>query len=122
LKQQPGLKGQQPHPWWEHAKLAAFKRRASSRSSVLDKTREGSQPGTPENLRCAKEEASNFDVSLDLEDRDSVFSPALGDKEAEMEVEPVQWVTLEVPLLVPKKVECSEEEKREIEADLEELS
>jgi hypothetical protein len=45
--------------------------------------REGSQPGTPENLRCAEEEASNFDVSLDLEDRESVFFPAPGDKEME---------------------------------------
>jgi hypothetical protein len=41
---------------------------------------------------------SNFYVSLDLENRESVFSP------------------------VPKKVERSEEEKREIEANLEKLS
>ena len=106
----------------ERSKLAAFERRASSRSLVLARRREGSQPGTPENLRCAEEEASNFDVSLDLEDRESVFSPAPGAKEAEMEVEPVEWATAEVPLLVLKKVECSEEEKREIEADLEKLS
>ena len=89
---------------------------------MLARRREGSQPGTPENLRCAEEEASNFDVSLDLEDRESVFSPAPGAQEAEMEVEPVEWATPEVPLLVPKKVERSEEEKREIEADLEKLA
>jgi hypothetical protein len=106
----------------ELSKMAAFERRASSRSLVLARRREGSQPGTPENLRCAEEEASNFDVSLDLEDRESVFSPAPGAKEAEMEVEPVEWATAEVPLLVPKKVERSEEEKREIEADLEKLA
>jgi hypothetical protein len=39
-----------------------------------------------------------------------------------MEVESVEWVSAEVPLLVPKKVECSEEEKGEIEADLEKLA
>jgi hypothetical protein len=106
----------------ERSKMAAFERRASSRSLVLARRREHSQPGTPENLRCADEEASNFDVSLDLEDRESVFSPAPGAKEAEMEVEPFEWATAEVPLLVPKKVERSEEEKREIEADLEKLA
>ncbi len=67
-------------------------------------------------------EASNFDVSLDLEDRESVFSPTPGDKVAEMEAEPVKWVSAEVPLLVPEKVERSEEEKREIQADLEKLA
>ena len=106
----------------ERSKLAAFERRASSRSLVLARRREGSQPGTPENLRCAEDEASNFDVSLDLEDRESVFSPAPGDKEAEMEAEPVKWGSVEVPLLVPKKMERSEKEKREIEADLEKLA
>jgi hypothetical protein len=89
---------------------------------VLARRREGSQPGTPESLRCAEEEASNFDVSLDLEDRESEFSPASGDKEAEMKVEPVEWATAEVPLLVLKKVERSEKEKREIKADLEKLA
>ena len=85
---------------------------------MLARRREGSQPGTPENLRCAEEEASNFDISLDLEDRESVFSPALGDKE----MVPVEWANAEAPLLVPKKVEHSEQEKREIEADLEKLA
>ena len=80
--------------------------------------REGSQPGTPENLRCAEEEASNFDISLDLEDRESVFSPAPGDTE----MEPVEWVSAREPLLVQKKVERTEQEKREIEADLEKLA
>ena len=86
---------------------------------MLARRREGSQPGTPENLRCAEDEASNFDVSLDLEDRESVFSPAPGDKDPEMEAEPVEWGSVEVPLLVPKKVERSEQEKREIKANLE---
>ncbi len=102
----------------ERSKLAAFERRASSRSLVLARRREGSQPGTPENLRCAEEEASNFDVSLDLEDRESVFSPAPGD----MDGEPVEWANTEAPLLAPKKVELSEQEKREIETDLEKLA
>jgi hypothetical protein len=86
---------------WEHSKLAAFEQRASSRSLVLARRSEDSQPGTPENLRCAEEEALNFDISLDLEDRESVFSPAPGDKE----MEPVKWASAEKPLLVPKKVE-----------------
>jgi hypothetical protein len=85
---------------------------------VLARRREGSQPGTPENLRCAEEQASNFDVSLDLENRESVFSPAPGDKE----IKPVKWASAEAPLLVPKKVERCEQKKREIKADLEKLA
>jgi len=85
----------------ELSKMAAFERRASSRSLVLARRSKDSQPGTPENLRCAEEEALNFDISMDLEDRESVFSPAQGDKE----MEPVKWASAEKPLLVLKKVE-----------------
>jgi hypothetical protein len=49
-------------------------------------------------------------------------TPAPGDKKAEMEAETVKWASAEAPLLVPKKVERSEEEKREIEANLEKQS
>jgi hypothetical protein len=39
-----------------------------------------------------------------------------------MDLEPVEWASTEAPLLVPKKVELSKQEKREIEADLEKLA
>ena len=37
-------------------------------------------------------------------------------------MEPVEWVSAREPLLVQKKVERTEQEKREIEADLEKLA
>ena len=38
------------------------------------------------------------------------------------EMESVKYASAEKPLLVPKKVERTEQEKREIEADLEKLA
>ena len=56
---------------------------------------------------------------MDLMDRESVFSLlVLGDKEAER----VKWVSVEGPLLAPKKIERGEQEKREIEVNLEKLA
>ncbi len=42
------------------------------------------------------------------------MTPAPGDKKAEIEAETVNWASAEAPLLVLKKVERSEQEKREI--------
>ncbi len=50
------------------------------------------------------------------------MTPFPGDKKAEIEAETVKWASAEAPLLVPKKVERSEQEKREINANLEKLS
>jgi hypothetical protein len=100
---------------WEHSKLAVFERRASSRSLVLARRSKDSQPGTPENLCCAEEEALNFDISLDLEDRESVFSPAPGDGASQMG-------KCREAIAGSEEGGTDEQEKREIEADLEKLA
>jgi hypothetical protein len=51
-------------------KIVAGERRASARTSALAKRREG----TPEVLRLPEKESFELDISLDLDDRDIVFS------------------------------------------------
>jgi pilus assembly protein FimV len=115
---------------------------------VLARRREGSESGTPETLRFAEAELSSLDISLNLVDRDSVFSPipGEGDVEAEpdletepdleaepdMEVEPdvmagtnsgglpKEWMVISEQKL--EKPACSEKEQRELEADLERIA
>jgi hypothetical protein len=82
---------------------------------VLARRGEDSQPGTPENLCCAEEEALNFDISLDLEDRESVFSPAPGDGVS-------QICECGEAIAGSEEGGTDEQEKREIEADLEKLA
>ena len=78
---------------------------------MLAKRREGDS-GTPENL--CRGGSINLDISLD----EKVSSLVLGDKEADR----VEWVSVEGPLLAPKKIERGEQEKREIEVNLEKLA
>jgi hypothetical protein len=114
----------------ERSKLAAGERRASARTLVLARRREGMEPVTPETLRFAEVELSSLDISLDLVDRDSVFSPIPG--EGDEEVEPVvkpwpdpgelpkEWLV--IPEGEQEKPACSEREQRELEADLERIA
>jgi hypothetical protein len=114
----------------ERSKLAAGERRASARTLVLDRRREGKEPVTPETLRFAEVELSSLDISLDLVDRDSVFSPIPGEGDAEVEPDvkpwpdpgglPKEWLV--IPEGEQEKRACSEREQREqkeLEADLE---
>jgi hypothetical protein len=73
----------------ERSKLAAGERRASARTLVLARRREGSESGTPETLRFAEAELLSLDISLDLVEWDSVFSPipGNGDVQAEPDLE-----------------------------------
>ncbi len=69
-----------------------IQRRASARSSVLAKKREGDEVGTPETLRWSEMELPELDLSLDLGDRDCVFSPPPGEEEMKsLEVKPGSW-------------------------------
>jgi hypothetical protein len=103
---------------------------------VLARRREGSESGTPETLRLAEAELSSLDISLDLVDRDSVFSPIPdeGDVEVEPDLEaepdvkawpdsgelPKEWMVM--PEGEPEKPACSEREQRELKADLERIA
>jgi hypothetical protein len=104
----------------------------------LAKRREGSLLGTPETLRFPELESFELEISLDLEDREVVFSPPLEEDELtkhevaslsddemkeilsktdlEKKLEPA---TKPVP---PAPVVLTEEEKREREADLERIA
>jgi hypothetical protein len=119
----------------ERFKLAAGERRASARTLVLARRREGSKSGTPETLLFAEAELSSLDLSLDLVDRDSVFSPFPGEGDVEVEPDleaepdlkawpdsgelPKEWMVMPEE---PEKPACSEKEQRELEADLERLA
>ena len=64
---------------------------------------------------------SSLDISLDLVDRESFFSPIPG--EGDMEVEPDSKERMAMmPEGEPEKPACSEREQRELEADLERLA
>jgi hypothetical protein len=72
--------------------MAAGERRASARTSALAKRREG----TPEVLRLPEKEPFELDISLDLDDRDIVFSSPVSSilseekkKEADDELEKI---------------------------------
>ncbi len=104
----------------------------------MAKRREGSLLGTPETLRFPELESFELEISLDLEDREVVFSPPLEEDELtkhevaslsddemkeilsktdlEKKLEPA---TKPVP---PAPVVLTEEEKREREADLERIA
>ncbi len=75
----------------ERNKMAAGERRASARTSALAKRREG----TPEVLRLPEKESFELDISLDLDDRDIVFSSPVSSilseekKEADDELEKI---------------------------------
>jgi hypothetical protein len=92
---QPSLK---PLPLYQQQlqlfgnKMAAGERRASARTSALAKRREG----TPEVLRLPEKESFELDISLDLDDRDIVFSSPVSSilieekkKEADDELEKI---------------------------------
>ncbi len=100
---------------------------------VLARRREGKKQVTPETLRFTEVELSSLDISLDLVDRDSVFSPIPG--EGDEEVEPVvkpwpdpgelpkEWLV--IPEGEQEKPACGEREQREqreLEADLERIA
>jgi len=101
----------------ERSKLAAGKRRSSARTLVLARRREGSESGTPETLRYREAELSSLDISLDLVDRDSVFSLILG----EMEAEPEEEAELDVGAGAAKAPAAATEEWSE-EIEREELA
>jgi hypothetical protein len=86
---------------------------------VLAKKREGDEVGTPETLRWSEMELSELDLSLELGDRDCVFSPPPGEDEMKsLEVKPG-------PGSEQKKKEravpaaLTEEEKKERDSELE---
>ena len=55
---------------------------------VLAKRKEKSKSGTPETLRFAEAKLSSLDIRLDLQDRDSVFSPIPGERDTDVLAEP----------------------------------
>jgi hypothetical protein len=97
---------------------------------VLARRREGSESGTPETLRLAEAELSSLDISLDLVDRDSVFSPIPGEGDEELDSVVKPWPDPgELPkewLVIPEgeqeKPACSEREQRELKADLKRIT
>ncbi len=119
-------------------KAAAGERRSIARTSALAKRREGSLLGTPENLRFPELECFELEISLDLEDREAVFSPlpeedeltrlevapCLDDKKKKMMPETDLRKRLEPAMksVTPAPFVLTEEEKREREADLERIA
>jgi hypothetical protein len=102
-----------------HTKVAAGERRAIARTSALAKRREGSLLGTPETLGFPELESFELDVSLDLEDREVVFSPPPEEMMSETDLgKKLEPATKPVP---PAPLVLTEEEKRELEADLERI-
>ncbi len=101
-------------------KVAAGERRAIARTSALAKRREGSLLGTPETLRFPELESLELDISLDLEDREVVFSPPPEEMVSEIDLgKNLEPATKPVP---PAPLVLTEEEKREREADLERIA
>jgi hypothetical protein len=99
-------------------KVAAGERRAIARTSALAKRREGSLLGTPETLWFPELEYFELDISLDLEDREVVFSPPPEEMMSETDLrKKSEPATNPVPVPV-----VTEEEKREREADLERIA
>ncbi len=86
----------------------------------MAKRREGSLLGTPESLRFPELESFELDVSLDLEDREVVFSPPPEEMMSETDLgKKLEPATKPVP---PAPLVLTEEEKREREADLERIA
>ena len=101
-------------------KVAAGERRSIARTTALAKRREGSSLQTPENLRFPELECFELEISLDLENREAVFSP----EKKEMMPETDLWKRLEPAMkpVTPASLVLTEEEKREREADLERIA
>jgi hypothetical protein len=74
--------------------------------------------GTPETLRWSEMELPELDLSLDLGDRDCVFSPPPGEDEMKsLEVKPGPWSEQKKERAVPAAL--TEEEKKERDSELE---
>jgi hypothetical protein len=122
----------------ERNKAAAGERRSIARTSALAKRREGSSLQTPENLRFPELECFELEISLDLEEREAVFSP-LPEEDELTRLEVAPWLEDEKKKMMPetelrKRLESAmkpvtpaplvltEEEKRERKADLERIA
>jgi hypothetical protein len=85
---------------------------------VLAKKREGDEVGTPETLRWSEMKLPELDLSLDLGDRDCVFSPLPGENEMKsLEVKPGPGSEQKKERAVPAAL--TEEEKKERDSELE---
>jgi hypothetical protein len=86
---------------------------------VLAKKREGDEVETPETLRWSEMELPELDLSLDLGDRDCVFSPPPGEDEMKsLEVKPGPWSEQKKKeRAIPAAL--TEEEKKERDSELE---
>ena len=105
----------------ERTKAAAGERRASARSSVLAKRRDVNEMGPPETLRGPEMEVPELELSLDLGERDFVFSPPPGEVEvAGQEAEPGSLVKEKHKERVP--ISLSDEERRERDLEMEKIA
>jgi hypothetical protein len=87
---------------------------------VLAKKREGDEVGTPETLRWSEMELPELDLSLDLGDRDCVFSPPPGEDEMKsLEVKPGPWSEPKKKKERAVPAALTEEEKKERDSELE---
>jgi hypothetical protein len=76
---------------------------------VLAKRKEKSKSGTPETLRFAEAKLSSLDIRLDLQDRDSVFSPIPSERDTDVLAEPSGGGELDVEAGPVKDVERVDE-------------
>jgi hypothetical protein len=89
---------------------------------VLAKKRYSDELGTPETLRWSEMELPELDLSLDLGNRDCIFSPPPGEDEMKsLEIKPGPWSEQKKKeRAVPAAL--TEEEKKERDSELETIA